>query len=742
MCINSSKRVLAHSVAIVMFLMAIIGSLTSALAEVDQETWDKAYREMNAAYDAAYREMYNQWTPEKVLSSFVDKQKSISQDSLNKTVGVVNDLYNAANSVDWRMKYFITFAAGAEYGVDTGIATGLFLSDSKLGSALREATGYLLAFGQTLARAYYENKISRMAPTDLYPVASQNGYTLLASWGTLRDIVGEMGAQSIAEKAISVLESEIQKYIPTDHVKVDYLLGYFDPTDQKQMNKALLGQQYSGQSRALADRRREWTRMMLYSTYIGCSSLTIENQPVLSTEKINEVIHSLEGVVEFSEEDLANIYIAGPVELERVILKNGIGLTDEEIDYLRDETRPSVHILPSDYVAGLKRKAGDEESSRYDVIINALDMILEMVNNAEYSLTYPEAGSYRLYMLMDQDQNVVSQFLYPGCMIYAIGQDGSISVGPVDEPKGKMYATTEHKIIDIQGNILYQSQPSNDKDGLGSIIWYDLTPSGNIIRKTIQSNMQYGDYELLELVHPDGTAEELLRAKNITRIMDGDYYTDEIPFSYDTLSLEKSVHEEVIIDVRTGSVTKGKKQYNADDNKSSADPYADTRAKIDDDYILTGDKLIYRKDGKLFCDFGSVGGIKQIQQIGDMFWILSKTGYFYVMDKNLNVQSDEPIRLNSDLKYLLTDFGLLETEKVWYDDDNNYGWVITTRLYAANGSVIAEFDNIDIEKDLDTGIYGFIGNSKYGYYDLRTGHKLSLGEIHGNLNMVSLESGK
>ena len=159
------------------------------------------------------------------------------------------------------------------------------------------------------------------------------------------------------------------------------------------------------------------------------------------------------------------------------------------------------------------------------------------------------------------------------------------------------------------------------------------------------------------------------------------------------------------------------------------DDLHDERADMDETFILRGSKLFYRSNGKLFCDFSSFGGIRQIQQIGDQFWILTETDYFYVINMNLEIQSEDFIRLNPDAAYVLNRYGLFETDRIY----------LVTRRIAADGSVLAEYPGIALPKDLH-GL--FIGNGKTGYYDMATGRKLSLDVLQGNYDMTVGSAGQ
>ena len=58
-------------------------------------------------------------------------------------------------------------------------------------------------------------------------------------------------------------------------------------------------------------------------------------------------------------------------------------------------------------------------------------------------------------------------------------------------------------------------------------VYYDITPSGNVLRKTFYSDFEHGDYQVLEWVKPDGTSKKLLESGYITLYKKGDDLTIE-----------------------------------------------------------------------------------------------------------------------------------------------------------------------------------------------------------------------
>ena len=710
--------------ALAMAFLTLAGSFCHAAADADSEAWDRAYELMNAAYDAAYREMYEKWTPEAVLDKYASDRGIADREHFKETAGLVNDLYQAANSMDWRMKYVAPLAAAWDYGAMTGIGVGMFLSDSSVGSFLRESAGYLLAFGEALSEASMREKQSLMAGTDMEIVKQENGYELLRTHGTILSILRETSGQALAETAIAVLEKEQENYTPLNHVKVDYLMGNFDPNDESQLNKAIRGQQYSGWFYGIGERAREWRRMVLCSVYGQASTFTIAGNDVLSMANLSQAIEALQGTVTFSDEDLESIRSEGPTALERAILRNGLGMTDEETDQLRSERRPSVHLSAADYVRNRQKKAeaAGEDTARFDPMIDALQQAWSMVNCMDYSLNNPEAANEYIYYLYDPEGNQVMHFLCPLASPYVdIGTDGSLSMteakkGDQDTPD---YESRYRVIVDPQGYIVARNQITGGREKTGSVIWYDRTPEGNFLRKTYLTDVKYGDHELLELVLPDGQAVEIVRGKNISRNRNrnGDDSLDEIGFSYFPIGSKSNSGVSVYVDTRTGE-TKTEKTPRTE-SKTDENP------ALQESYTLEGDIVL--QDGTPFLDFSELGGVKEIRQIGDQFWVLNKTGYFFVVGMDTYLLSD-PIRLNPDAEYLLNEYGLIETETV----NENGKWITRTRTAAADGSVRAQFDGLTLRDIRD----GYIGNWKNGYYNLLTGEKLRLDQIQGNYNFI------
>lgn len=68
---------------------------------------------------------------------------------------------------------------------------------------------------------------------------------------------------------------------------------------------------------------------------------------------------------------------------------------------------------------------------------------------------------------------------------------------------------------DIDGNVLcsYSGVDIRRNYDSNEDKYYPMAPCGNVLRVTKTSDFDNGDYEILELVHPDGTTEEVFRGR-------------------------------------------------------------------------------------------------------------------------------------------------------------------------------------------------------------------------------------
>ena len=411
-----TRMILAAGMAAVLLL----GGVSAALAESYEQAWDVAIAKGKAAYDEAYRAMYSQWTPEAVIKQYAEEADITTQENFNTTVSAINDIYDAANSFDGRLKYVISDAVTEKYGVLSGYGTSLFLSDSGAGYAVREMAGYLLACLELLADRSAESRKSEMNSTDLELVKSENGYTLMRSHGTVSSILSEMANLQLTGIAVDVLDRISDQYTPMNHVKMNYLAGDFDPRDPDQVEQYVLGRTYYGKFDAIRDRIREWNRTAVYAVFQSVSSFTVEGKPVLTDTGLEEALDTLKWTIDLDEDDLRTVRAEGPSGIERLILQKGIGLTEEEISSLQSTWDTSAATGLMNYMTELKENAiaAGKNAGRYENFIDILDKIGNMSVTGSCEMNVPEAGNDYLYLLADENGQYVSQFLYPLSQIF------------------------------------------------------------------------------------------------------------------------------------------------------------------------------------------------------------------------------------------------------------------------------------------------------------------------------------
>ena len=165
---------------------------------------------------------------------------------------------------------------------------------------------------------------------------------------------------------------------------------------------------------------------------------------------------------------------------------NKLGITDEkEVNALLD-----LEVDEGD-------DAADEEAEK----------AREEADNLRYSL-----GGQYLYSIVDKDGNTYGSFLSTidstrNSATAGITKDGMVSLGIGDVNSDDC---VHNLIISREGKELFRNE-EKDENGNKSR-YYNVTPSGNILHKTFLNDYDHGDYQVLELVKPDGTTKKLLES--------------------------------------------------------------------------------------------------------------------------------------------------------------------------------------------------------------------------------------
>ena len=417
---------------------------------------------------------------------------------------------------------------------------------------------------------------------------------------------------------------------------------------------------------------------------------------------------------------------------------NKLGITDEkEVNALLD-----MEVDEGD-------DADDEEAEK----------AREEADNLRYSL-----GGQYLYSIVDKDGNTYGSFLSTidadrNSATAGITKDGMVSLGIGDVNSDDC---VHNLIISREGKELFRNE-EKDENGNKSR-YYNVTPSGNILHKTFLNDYDHGDYQVLELVKPDGTTKKLLESGSIqisdignTSDRENNWfasYSGELQTKYYWYKCgyedQPETEEEGYIDMETGELLTEEEYQEAnpqavseDENYSDGDDQ-DPKMEIlrngtwlNDDYILYED-IIYDKDGEKAASVEEGRGVNDILYANNHYWIVTRSGWYYVLDDNFE-KTMEPVQFKSDQKYKLTSYGLMMlTDPNPYDDnDDDEGDEDKFELYDENGEVVLYLPgNIYIDRD----VYGFIvGNDQVGWANLNTKESMLLSFPEGEVDVITYD---
>nr|WP_296156626.1 zinc ribbon domain-containing protein [uncultured Blautia sp.] len=422
----------------------------------------------------------------------------------------------------------------------------------------------------------------------------------------------------------------------------------------------------------------------------------------------------------------------------KTVVLNKLGITDEkEVNALLD----------------LEVDEGD------DVDDDEAEKAREEADNLRYSL-----GGQYLYSIVDKDGNTYGSFLSTidstrNSATAGITKDGMVSLGIGDVNSDDC---VHNLIISREGKELFRNE-EKDENGNKSR-YYNVTPSGNILHKTFLNDYDHGDYQVLELVKPDGTTKKLLESGSI-QISDIGNTSDREDNWFASFSGElqtkyywykcsyedqPETEQEGYIDMETGELLTEEEYQEANPQAVSEDEsYSDEENQdpkmeilrngtwLNDDYILYED-IIYDKDGEKVASVEEGRGVNDILYANDHYWIVTRSGWYYVLDDKFE-KTMEPVQFKSDQTYKLTPYGLMmRTDPNPYDDnDDDEGDEDKFELYDENGEVVLYLPgNIYIDRD----VYGFIvGNNQVGWANLNTKESMLLSLPEGDVDVITYD---
>ena len=677
--------------------------------ELPKELSNKQKKGLKKEYDAAYKD------EKKAVDAYIleyaqnyDEYGGVKEEFENM-IGSTENFYQTLNAYDPNLKDVLAQEAGQRVGdsplesylVEQGV--GVVLSEGELGQELRgalELTGLALMEQFTIWSMESEKTTRKDA---MAPVAVGENYALVRSWGNISQMLEQIDINSgyaIAEKAIHArLESLGYTFdendYENDYEEEEQEENAFEENVKRDLSKEERNELYeewrikencNGRIDALLEEKGEWEQEVYKQKSDFLKQLGIK-------QDVDSVISGA-GISDENEADDDNEYDDDTYE------------DDNEYDdeYDDDDTYEDDDEYDDDTY--------DDEDQEEDIPVRA----------------------YYVYSIIDKEGKVYGSFFSPyDNLSAAINDDGMCSV-TVGELKDECVI---HAVLDKDGKILFQNDKEAKEDGSRQI-YYNVTPSKNVLRKTFLSDFEHGDYQVLELVKPDGTAQKLMEGGYIKLIKAGtdDIYIDDYPrtfcgdyYEYECGYEDENEYSRGIIDMKDGRLLTGEeyeqKRYEEQDPMwIEADrAILEEAPKTREEEILRGDRLnenyilyenaIYDNSAKEVKRLEDGRGVKSILYTNGQYWIVTNSNWYYILDDKFN-EVLKPVEINNADDYLLTQYGLLleisETDEAGKSQQNAY-------LYDEKGEAVLKMTGVDIDNDL----HGFtLGNKKAGWTNLQT----------------------
>lgn len=289
------------------------------------------------------------------------------------------------------------------------------------------------------------------------------------------------------------------------------------------------------------------------------------------------------------------------------------------------------------------------------------------------ALTVEDANK-RIYALFDRTGKQHGAFTASDLTNVTILDDGSVIY-----QEGLNLENANLIKRDIDGNVLASYLNVNLK-GYNSLSSYSrLASCGNVLRRTTRSDFEIGDYQVLELVRPDGSAETICEVKTLEGVnpVTNHYYLgpgrnnigwipEQMPcsdfFAIECAALEGG-HLKQIIDMRTG------KTYTTSEYIDQFGDNTQNGTYLNDQYVIDSEYKVYDKDDMStpVVELSDGGGVSRMfySEESDQYWVISQTRYYYRLDNNFH-RIAEPIKLPDNRLYDFCPFGLI----MWQDRDN------------------------------------------------------------------------
>ena len=506
------------------------------------------------------------------------------------------------------------------------------LSDSEFGQEIRSVMEDVVLEGlEAMVIASEKEKAENAVQSDaMIPITVAGDYAFVKSHGTVGDMLYELKAVSGYSMAVGAIDERLQFLEEENPLAFE---DYWTEDKEELFETYKTDESYHGREDALEERKQEWEENLYewaddFLVRLGVGDKESAIQDLLWTDAQKE------------EKALLEYFDISDKQYEELKEK-----------YETDDVRDIV--LETEGEAALNKY--DEEKPERD----------SAKENESIQWKY-------VYSIIDKEGKVYSSFLAANSdLIVTMNGDGMCSVraeSMANVGEVVSFGTCEliddhmaHIIMDKDGNTIFK----NDTEDEQGDIYYDVSPSGNVLKKSFETDAARGeDNQILDLVKPDGTSEKLMEGKEIAlgkygvewQGVDG-CCTDYYEYSCESQDGTKTGG---IIDVSTGELLTDEEfeEINKEDEK-----WKDASSLwLNENYVLRNN-MIYESTGNMVKDLSQSGGVDDILYAGGMYWVVTNDGWYYVLDENFE-EILAPVRLPEGGYPELTKYGLLVNETV------------------------------------------------------------------------------
>lgn len=565
--------------------------------------------------------------------------------------GITEDLYQTMNEWDPNLKDVIAADAGERFGGDSYLGSyvvssgvGAVLSDTEFGSEIRNTMENLVLSGmEYLYISSLEEKKENAVQSDaMIPVSVAGDYAVVRSHGTIGDMLYELKNMSGYSMSVGAIDDRLEDLDEENPLEIE---DYWTDDEEELFETYKIYENYHGRMDALEERKQEWQDALYKWTDDFLVRVGVEDR-------------------DSAIEDL----LWTDAQKEEKALLEYFDISNKKFEKLKEKYETDdIRVI-------IQETKGEDALEKYDE-----GKMEEDSRENEESIK----GKY-VYSIIDKEGKVYSSFLVANSgLIVTINGEGMCSVWAEsianvgeDVSFGTCALSDDHVahiIMDKEGNTIFRNDTEDEKGDL----YYDVTPSANVLKKSFETDAGCGeDNQILELVRPDGTCEKLMEGKKILLGKQGMNWYDVDGYCTDYYEYSCENHDGTktggIIDVSTGKLLTGDEFEEIEKEKSGVGNEFKITEKekwrgvfllrLNENYVLKNN-MICDNFGKELKDLSKSGGVDDILYTGGMYWVITKDGWYYVLDDNFK-EILKPVRLSGKGNPVLTEYGLLVIETI------------------------------------------------------------------------------